>query len=285
MNNLGKISGIELAKGEKNMEWKMTVGQMSKLFNTTAETLRHYDRIGLLKPMINEDNGYRYYSIKEMEILDLILDAKYLELPLSNIKDVIGNESIENYIELIELQEQTIDEKIDHLLKIKEQAKEKKKILNEMMNFNNSYNFEQLEIIQEENTIIYIPIENIINRKVTQKDSSSKSMYLEQWMTSYQVKDCNTLIYDEVNMAIYEKDAHNLIIPNNKKIFKKTYSGKVIKTKFVGTFEELEEYIISILNHYYKDDKELNLNINVSWIWSVYNEKGTINFMEITIPL
>ncbi|MCC3868046.1 MerR family transcriptional regulator [Terrisporobacter mayombei] len=267
------------------MEWKMTVGQMSKLFNITAETLRHYDRIGLLKPMINKENGYRYYSIKEMEILDLILDAKYLELPLSNIKDVIGNESIENYIELIELQEKTIDEKIDHLLKIKEQAKEKKKILNEIMNFKNNYNFEQLDIVQEENTTIYIPIQIIINSKVKQKDSSSKSMYLEQWMISYRAKDCNTLIYDEVNMGVYEKDAHNLIIPDNKKILKKTYSGKAIKTKFVGTFEELEEYIISILNNYYKNDKELNLNINVSWIWSVYNEKGTINFMEITIPL
>ncbi|WP_343337659.1 hypothetical protein TPELB_26550 [Terrisporobacter petrolearius] len=48
------------------MEWKMTVGQVSRLFNTTAETLGHYDRIGLLKPIINEDNGYRYYSIKDL---------------------------------------------------------------------------------------------------------------------------------------------------------------------------------------------------------------------------
>ncbi len=100
------------------MKWIMTVGQMSKLFNITAETLRHYDRIGLLKPIVDEENGYRYYSIKEMEKLDLILDAKYLEIPLSNIKDVISNDSIENYIELIDLQEKTIDEKINHLLKI-----------------------------------------------------------------------------------------------------------------------------------------------------------------------
>ena len=78
---------------------------MSKLFNITAETLRHYDRIGLLNPIVNEENGYRYYSIKEMEKLDLILDAKYLEIPLSNIKDVISNDSIENYVELIDLQE------------------------------------------------------------------------------------------------------------------------------------------------------------------------------------
>ena len=52
------------------MKWIMTVGQMSKLFNITAETLRHYDRIGLLNPIVNEENGYRYYSIKEMEKLE-----------------------------------------------------------------------------------------------------------------------------------------------------------------------------------------------------------------------
>ena len=53
------------------MKWIMTVGQMSKLFNITAETLRHYDRIGLLKPIVDEENGYRYYSIKEMEKLEI----------------------------------------------------------------------------------------------------------------------------------------------------------------------------------------------------------------------
>lgn len=161
------------------MKWIMTVGQMSKLFNITAETLRHYDRIGLLNPIVNEENGYRYYSIKEMEKLDLILDAKYLEIPLSNIKDVISNDSIENYIELIDLQEKTIDEKIDHLLKIKEQAKEKKTILNEMINFKNNYNFEELEIVKEDNIILNIPIEAIVQGKIKQKDSSLKSMYLE----------------------------------------------------------------------------------------------------------
>lgn len=148
------------------MEWIMTVGQMSKLFNITTETLRHYDRIGLLKPIVNKENGYRYYSIKEMEKLDLILDAKYLEIPLSNIKDVISNDSIENYIELIDLQEKTIDEKINHLLKIKEQAKEKKTILNEMMNFKNNYNFEELEIVKEDNIILNIPIEAIVKGKI-----------------------------------------------------------------------------------------------------------------------
>lgn len=267
------------------MKWIMTVGQMSKLFNITAETLRHYDRIGLLKPIVNEENGYRYYSIKEMEKLDLILDAKYLEIPLSNIKDVISNDSIENYVELIDLQEKTIDEKIDHLLKIKEQAKEKKTILNEMMNFKNNYNFEELEIVKEDNIILNIPIEAIVQGKIKQKDSSLKSMYLEPWMIKYKVKDKNTIIDDKEYMTIYEKNTDNLLIDEKIKIYKTNYSKKLIKTKFVGTFDEIEDCIMSIVKHFYKNKDNLDLDINISFIWSVYNEKATINFVEIDIPL
>lgn len=267
------------------MEWLMTIGQMSKLFNVTSETLRHYDRIGLLKPMINEENGYRYYSIKEMEKLDLILDAKYLEIPLSNIKEAVSNESLENYVKLIELQEKTIEEKIEHLLRLREQAKEKKKILNEMMHFENNYDFDTLEVVKQNDTIIFIPIESIVSNKVKQIDTSSKSMYLESWKIFLNAKDCNTLIDNEAYLAISEKDSKNLIIPENKKIIKQNYSSKVIKTKFVGTMEEMDEYIVSILKYFYKDKDNLNIDICASWIWCVYSESGTINFMEITIPL
>lgn len=266
------------------MEWMMTVGQMSKLFNITTETLRHYDRIGLLKPIINKENGYRYYSIKEMEKLDLILDAKYLEIPLSNIKEAIANDSIEDYIELIQLQEKTIDAKINHLLKIKEQAKEKKTILNEMMNFKNNYNFEELEIVNEDNPIIFIPIANIVQGKTRQKDSSTKSMYLEPWMVMYKGKDKNTLIEDEIYMGIYENNSDNLIIDENTKIYKSDYKGKVIKTKFVGNFDEIEEYIISIMKYFYNDEK-FDIDIGVAFIWTIYNKKASVSFVEITIPL
>ncbi|MGL5312904.1 MAG: MerR family transcriptional regulator [Peptostreptococcaceae bacterium] len=267
------------------MEWMMTVGQISKLFNTTAETLRHYDRIGLLKPIINEENGYRYYSIKEMEKLDLILDAKYLEIPLSNIKEIMKNDNVGSYLELIELQEETIDEKIDHLLKLKEQAKEKKIILNEMMSFKNNYDFDSLEIIDEDETIIQIPVEMIVQGKIKQKDSTLKSMYLEPWMTIFRVKDNNTLIDDETYIGMRKKDLNNLLIPKNKKIIEQKIKGKIIRTKFVGTFRELEDYTKSIIKHFYKENEKLDFDIAVSWIWSVYNEIGTQNFMEIRIPL
>ena len=47
------------------MKKYFSIGEMSKLYNISIETLRHYDRIGILKPeYINKKTGYRYYSTK-----------------------------------------------------------------------------------------------------------------------------------------------------------------------------------------------------------------------------
>lgn len=104
-------------------------------------------------------------------------------------------------------------------------------------------------------------------------------------MIKYRVKDKNTIIDDKEYMTIYEKNADNLLIDEKIKIYKTNYSKKVIKTKFVGTFDEIEDYIMSIVKHFYKNKDNLDLDINISSIWSVYNEKATINFVEIDIPL
>ena len=47
--------------GEKYiMKTKYSIGKVAKIHNMTIESLRHYDRVGLLKPSyINEDTGYR----------------------------------------------------------------------------------------------------------------------------------------------------------------------------------------------------------------------------------
>lgn len=40
--------------------------------NVSRELLVHYDRIGLLKPKEVTDKGYRYYSLKQLYLFDVI---------------------------------------------------------------------------------------------------------------------------------------------------------------------------------------------------------------------
>lgn len=67
-----------------------TVKQLSKMAGVTPRTLHHYDDIGLLKPSRVGDNGYRYYGEESLLRLQQILFYRELDMPLEEIRKIIG---------------------------------------------------------------------------------------------------------------------------------------------------------------------------------------------------
>ncbi len=63
----------------------------SKISGVSVRTLHYYDEIGLLSPE-KRDNGYRYYSEKDMSVLQMILFYKYLGFSLKKIKKMLKEE-------------------------------------------------------------------------------------------------------------------------------------------------------------------------------------------------
>ncbi|MGN0628905.1 MAG: MerR family transcriptional regulator [Oscillospiraceae bacterium] len=62
-----------------------TTGEFAKLCGTTKDTLFLYDKKGLLKPLINAENGYRYYSGEQYATFLAIKSLKMAGLSLSEI--------------------------------------------------------------------------------------------------------------------------------------------------------------------------------------------------------
>ncbi len=59
------------------METYFLIGEISKLTNVPIQTLRYYDKMGLLKPSyINKQNNYRYYSLNQFIKIDLLKQCK-----------------------------------------------------------------------------------------------------------------------------------------------------------------------------------------------------------------
>lgn len=67
-----------------------TVQQLATLAKVTGRTLRHYDRIGLLRPAERRINGYRRYTDADALRLQHILFYRELDLPLSEIKRILS---------------------------------------------------------------------------------------------------------------------------------------------------------------------------------------------------
>ncbi|WP_319001564.1 MerR family transcriptional regulator [Clostridium sp. CS001] len=99
------------------MGTNFSIGEMSKLNNISIQTLRYYDKIGLLKPSyISENSKYRYYSAKHLVAIDLIKQCKAMGLSLEEIKDLIENyTSFDSILSIISNQKEMINNKIKEL--------------------------------------------------------------------------------------------------------------------------------------------------------------------------
>jgi len=67
----------------------MKINQLSKLTNVLSKTIRYYEEVGLLPKAIRNSNGYRQYSLIDVERLVFIRRCRELQIPLEQIKTLI----------------------------------------------------------------------------------------------------------------------------------------------------------------------------------------------------
>lgn len=100
-----------------------SIGDFSKINKITPKTLRHYDRIGLLRPaLIDQRTGYRFYSAEQLPGIRKILMLKELGFTLSEIEQIVNQQSaIDGFLKQRENQlEQTIREARHRLVRVRE---------------------------------------------------------------------------------------------------------------------------------------------------------------------
>ncbi len=57
----------------------LQIGEVAKIFHVSMGTLRHYEQEGLLEPeYVDEKTGYRYYGVRQLEVLNTIRYAEHI---------------------------------------------------------------------------------------------------------------------------------------------------------------------------------------------------------------
>lgn len=67
----------------------MHIGDLAARTNTTPQTIRYYEQLGLLGPVQREGRKYRQYNEDAVARLEKIAALKQLGLSLEQIRDVI----------------------------------------------------------------------------------------------------------------------------------------------------------------------------------------------------
>ncbi|WP_156404369.1 MerR family transcriptional regulator [Peribacillus frigoritolerans] len=149
------------------MQNKLSIGEMAKLRGVTVDTLRHYDKIGLLKPFhIDPETGYRYYSISQYEVLGTIRELRSIGFSLEEIKQFLTDRNVKKSVQSLQKSMANIQEEIKKLQGIHNILMTR---LYNIEHFTNSYSnsdivikqFEEREYIQLARSVSWADTENL----------------------------------------------------------------------------------------------------------------------------
>ena len=104
-----------IAFSRKDVTLMMNIGELSALSHVSVRTLRHYDKLGLLKPAHVTEACYRQYDEAALQRLHTILLFRELEFPLADIQRIIDapdfnpTAALEKQITLLTMRREHID--------------------------------------------------------------------------------------------------------------------------------------------------------------------------------
>lgn len=90
------------------------ISEISKLYDIGVDSLRYYERLGILKPR-RDLNGYRLYGLKDMYKLNNIRDLRRLGFSMKQIKEYLDEQSIDKTLELLHQEQEWLHTQIRQL--------------------------------------------------------------------------------------------------------------------------------------------------------------------------
>ena len=109
---------------KRNNKEFLTISEISQLCNVSVATLKHYEKIDLLKPdYIDKNTLYRYYSISQYEKIETIRELRELGFPIVAIKEYMSDRNINNSLNVLKKQYADLDASITELSNIRNRMK------------------------------------------------------------------------------------------------------------------------------------------------------------------
>ena len=102
-----------------------TIKEAAEMFNLTVETIRYYERIGVIPPIERDKNGYRIFKTRDLNWIFLAKSLRNAGLSIESIIDfatlsqIEGDERLAQKDILIEQYEE-LSKKINEMKKVRE---------------------------------------------------------------------------------------------------------------------------------------------------------------------
>lgn len=95
------------------------VNELAKFYGVSGDTIRHYDRKGILPSRKKGDNNYRIYGRDDFMAMDYILRLRKLDTPLEDINRIVNQFTYQETEEFFCEREEAIREQIEQLMRVR----------------------------------------------------------------------------------------------------------------------------------------------------------------------
>ena len=243
-----------------------STGEFAKLCNVNKKTLFYYDEIGLFKPEIVKENGYRYYSVYQLEVFDIIHTLRDLGVPLKQIKSFIDERNPKSVVKFFEYKTGEIENEIKQLRRKQEIMSNKIKIIKEAEKIRD--NIDNLSI--EEQDEEYLVLSKNIDKSKFPYDSEVYANHLnycynQDLYIGYPLGFIKTIddLYSENGYAytyyytkVNKNDGENIIKKPKGKYLVGYLNGSYIDIP--GLYKKMLDYVkthnLELIGHSYEEE-------------------------------
>jgi len=241
------------------------INEISKLYGIGKDSLRYYEKIGILNPK-RDYNGYRMYSFSDISTLNVINELKNLGFEIKRIKKFLSERTVESTMNMMNMETTEIDRKILELQGLKKILKDRKKnIENEYSETNfgeiREIHFSQRKCIQLNDGIMRDEEVDFMIKKLQEK--YSKNLYIlgnsmigatvdfelseKKHYDDKSLKNTEEFSkYDSVFCVVNDEN-HDFIIPE----------GAFLSVKYKGNYNQTNHYIMKAVNYAFEKNIKL----------------------------
>ena len=123
---------------ERVMKEYYKIGEISKLYNIGADSLRYYEDLGVLKPR-RDENGYRMYSIGDIRTLNILRELRSIGFSIKEIKEHLKNYDVAQTLDMFAEATERINQRQEELEQIKRNVLERIEELNYYLREKNAH--------------------------------------------------------------------------------------------------------------------------------------------------
>ena len=118
------------------------IGEVSELLGMSAQSIRYYESLGIIKPEKNPTSGYRYYSAWDINMLVKARAYRQQGFAINEVVNIMTDFNLNNTAEALSHKEDEIKQEIAEKIKLIMNVRDNKRILQDAISGQNKIDFE-----------------------------------------------------------------------------------------------------------------------------------------------